>query len=313
MSTSPLFSVVICTYQRYDRLLQAIEAVRKQDIGQEFYDLWVMDNSPASNIRANSKQKYTDIANLHYVELDTPGLANARNVAIEKSAGQIIVFLDDDAIPALDWLRHYRDAFEKADKSVAAIGGRIIPHFETVRPPWLHESLMGYLSVMDSETAHEGYAPCGANVAFRREVLAEMKFNTGLGRRGSEGNNLLSGEDSVLTGHIQAMGGKFGYTPLAAVTHYIPASRLTREWFRRRVAWQAVSDQLQHSLSNEDAPKLWPHIIDYLRKVPREHIPFMGLLWDTDEPELFRQQLICTQLYTHILISQGSYPPEMFG
>jgi glycosyltransferase involved in cell wall biosynthesis len=311
--SSLLFSVVICTYQRYDRLPQAIASVRQQDIGSEFYDIWVMDNSPPSPERTNSKQKYNGIPNLHYIELNTPGLANARNVATQQSTGRIIVFLDDDAIATPGWLRHYREAFEKAEANVAAIGGRIVPSFDIPKPAWLHDGLMLYLSVMDSDTAPEGYAPCGANVAFRREALQAAQFHTGLGRRGAESNNLLSGEDSGLTDAILKTGGTFGYAPLASVTHYIPASRLTRAWFRRRVTWQAISDQLQHGLSTEDAPKLWPHIIDYIRKVPREHVPFMGLLWDTDDSELFREQLICTQLFTHILISQGSYPPEMVG
>lgn len=312
-STIPLFSVVICTYNRYDRLPQAIDSVLQQDIGADNFDLWIMDNSPPSPERAASKQKYAAIPNLHYIELDIPGLANARNEAIKQSQGQYVVFLDDDAVASPGWLKHYRDAFDKNDASIAAIGGKIIPVFEIPRPVWLHDALLTYLSVYESDTAHAQYQPCGANIAFRRKWLEGASFHTGLGRRGTENNNLLSGEESALTSHIHNNGGTFGYEPLASVTHHIPANRLTRAWFRRRVAWQAISDQLQHGLKAEDAPKLWPHMINYLRKIPREHIPFMGLYWDTEDPELFREQLICIQLHTHILISQGAYPPEMMG
>ena len=311
MSPPPLFSVVICTYQRYDRLPQAIQSVLRQDIGAEHFDLWVMDNSPASPERTALQKHYATTSGLHYVTLDFPGLANARNEALARCKGNIVVFLDDDAVALPGWLSAYREAFEGADATIAAIGGRIIPVFESAKPVWLHDNLMHYLSVCDRDEMPQGYAPCGANVAFRREALDGAIFHTGLGRRGGENNNLLSGEDSSLTAHILNNGGKFGYAPKAAVDHHIPAHRLTRSWFRRRVAWQAISDQLQNGLKAEDAPQLWPHIMTYLRKVPREHMPFMGLFWDTDDEGLFLQQLICTQLLTHIMISQGSYPPGM--
>jgi len=314
----PVFSVILCTYNRHDRLPEAISHLLRQDIGADAYDIWVMDNSPPSDARAKSRARFEAMQggalkapNLHYVELDRPGLANARNEGIERSEGEIVVFIDDDALAGPHWLSAYRDAFAKADKNVAAIGGRIAPYFEAQRPGWLHENLLSYLSVFDQDAAYEGYQPCGANVAFRRADIAGSFFRTGLGRSGDEKSNLLSGEESALTDFIKSSGKKFGYAPLAGVTHLIPASRLTRPWFRRRAAWQAISDQLQHPLGDEDAPKLWPYMIDYIKKLPREQIPFMGLFWDTDDPELFRQQLICTQLLTHIMISQGRYPPEM--
>jgi hypothetical protein len=43
---------------------------------------------------------------------------------------------------------------------------------------------------------------------------------------------------------LRAAGHEIGYAPAAAVEHCIDPSRLTQAWFRRRAAWQAVSDYL---------------------------------------------------------------------
>jgi len=313
LSATPPFSVIICTYQRYDILPQAIASLANQDIGADNYDIWVMDNSPPSPERAISQKQYAHIPNLHYITLDTPGLANARNEGVTRSTGQHILFMDDDAVADNGLLRHYRDAFSQAPPDVAAIGGRITPHFEIPRPPWLHEANLHFLSLFDHDTAFPDYQPCGANMAFRRKAFDLGSFFTGLGRRGNETNNLLSGEETSLNESILRSGGKFAYAPLARVTHSIAANRLTHAWFRRRASWQAISDQMRDPLRPEDAAKVWPFIMDYVMTVPREHLPFMGMFWDTDDANLFRMQLICTQLMTQIMISQGKYPDGMVG
>jgi len=311
-----LFSVIICTYQRYDLLPQAINSVLQQDIGADLYDIWVMDNSPPSPERLASSNAYKNTANLHYIELDSPGLSKARNRASELSSSDILVFLDDDATVSSDWLRNYRDAFASLGSDAAVIGGPVTPAFEIPKPVWLHDELLGYLSIFrwhdHIAELPEGHHPVGANMAIRRDLAVRYGgFGNNLGRKGDEANNLLSGEETHLFNQILEHGGKIYYAPLPRAIHHIPASRLTRSWFRRRVTWQAISEQMQKGLTPEKALTLWPHIFEYLKKVPRDHIPFMGLLWDTDDPAIFLQQIRCTQIWTHILISQGCYPPEI--
>ena len=68
-------------------------------------------------------------------------------------------------------------------------------------------------------------------------------FTATLGRVGG-GLTLLSNEDVDIVDRIVDSGRAAIYAPGAAVTHRIDAARLTPEWFRRRAAWQAVSDFL---------------------------------------------------------------------
>jgi hypothetical protein len=71
-----------------------------------------------------------------------------------------------------------------------------------------------------------------------------MRIQPSLGRIGSD-FSLLSNDESEVTERIRAMGRISMYAPAATVEHVIDPARLTREWFRRRPAWQAVSDFIQ--------------------------------------------------------------------
>lgn len=312
---TPFFSVVICTYQRYDFLPKAIDSVLKQEIDAECFDVWVMDNSPASPERAAMAQHYAQTPRLHYVLLDKAGLSNARNEGISQSSGSHVVFMDDDAVASPHWLTAYQDVFKSAQGKIGACGGKIEPYFEAPLPSWLSKDLYTVFSIIDwSDKICEfptGVTPLGANIAFNRQALAACGgFNTSFGRSGSESASLMSGEESELFEKMQASAWKILYTPQASVTHHIPASRMTQAWVRRRLAWQAVTDQLKEMKTPEPLP-MFADVVNYLRHVPPEQQAFMGLFWDTDNPELFKQQLNAIYMMTKILIAGGRYPDQI--
>jgi len=316
MTEAPFFSVIICTYQRYDRLPLAIESVLKQDIAPDLFDVWVIDNTPPCPERTASRKTYEGIERLHYVEIDTPGLANARNVAAQKAAARWLAFLDDDAIADVNWLSHYHETISSLGDELGVIGGRIDPLFEVPKPVWLDNQLLPFLSLLnwskDVTELPQGITPFGANVAIRRDLLVQKGgFNPFLGRNGADSKNLMSGEEAELFQYLRDIGKKIYYTPFARVAHFIPASRLTRSWFRRRMAWQVVSDLPFFDPTEEQKFEMWVGLMKYLTSVPREQIPYMGLFWDTEEPALFLRQVECVRFVTHFLLSQGEYPEQM--
>lgn len=313
---SPRFSVVICTYDRYDRLALAIESARGQDLAPELYDIWVIDNTPPGEARSQSRARWEGVERLHYVEVDTPGLSNARNLAAQKSNAEWLVFLDDDAVAEPGWLTAYREATDRFGAAAGAGGGKVAVDSDAPKPPWLHNDLLVYLSAFNQGDAlielPPFLTPAGANMAVRRELLIESGgFNPNLGRNGPEAKSLLSGEESSFFQFLHAKGKKVFYAPGARVKHYVAPGRLRPEWFRRRVAWQSVTDQAYCNPTPQEVLGMWAALINYLKKIPPEHVPYAGLFWNTDDPELFREQIRCVQYFTHLLIGEGRYPPEM--
>lgn len=287
-------SVVVATYQRYRDLPRAIASLLAQDLARGSLDIIVVDNSPdAARARAFA-DRYAGIDGLTYLVEARPGLSNARNVGLERSRAPIVAFIDDDAVAAPDWARQIDRAFGLSDQRVAAVGGRVLPRFVSARPAWLADELMGYLSIIDWKgglrelARHEWIAGC--NMAFRRDRLVDAGgFPLQLGRNG-HGHMLLSNDESAVVARLREQGHVAVYAPEACVEHVIDPARLDRAWFRRRAAWQAVSDCIQ------DDVRAAEHVaasMQHVRRAARSGLsPVMsGAFSPTVDPDVFRQEV----------------------
>ena len=172
LSTHLVMSVVICAYteQRWDNLVEAVEAVRRQTApaGQIIV---VVDHNSALLERV--RQAMPDVVAIENHE--TRGLRGARNSGVLAAQGQIVVFLDDDALPRQDWLVSLRSAYANPD--VVGVGGAIEPIWETGRPAWLPEEfywVVGCTYRGMPETAMPVRNLIGCNMSFRREIFSEV-------------------------------------------------------------------------------------------------------------------------------------------
>jgi glycosyltransferase involved in cell wall biosynthesis len=182
-----------------------------------------------------------------------PGLSRARNAALERCETEFIAYIDDDALPSPEWLASILDAFRKSDVSVVA--GPIEPVWPGPKPDWLPDKYLGCLTILDHGPADrmlsEYEFAYGTNMAFRVGALREVGgFNVGLGRIG--GRTLISDEEIETQLALHSRRHKRYYAAAAKVRHKVHENRLSRNYFRARMAWQAVST-LMH-----DSPLWWP-------------------------------------------------------
>lgn len=240
----PKTTAVLCTRDRHDLLKSAVLSLAAQKT-DEFFEIVIIDNSLDQEQANRCAQDYKNISNLHYHFELLPGLSNARNRAMEVANGSIIAFMDDDACANTDWLQEISAAFQFGSR-VGCVGGTVLPIWQAARPAWLHDHLLGYLTIIDrgGETrelnSYESFAGC--NIAFDRSALIAVGgFSKALGRTGNQ-QVLLSNEELEVCSKLSAAGKQLVYAPKAIVNHLVPAPRLTKAWFRQRVAWQAVSD-----------------------------------------------------------------------
>jgi hypothetical protein len=203
--------------------------------------------------------------------------------------------MDDDAIADRRWLEEILSAFDAFGDQTSVVGGRVDPIWGAPRPGWLDDGLLGHVSVIDwggrtrVAKAEEWFA--GTNVAFRTTTIGEHGgFATNLGRVGS-GASLLGNEEVQLIERIRRDGQQLVYAPKARVRHLIDPMRLTRTWFRKRAAWQAVSDfTMDAARFMPMGGKLWNDTLHYFNALPAHERGIRGLLLDTDDPVLFRWQ-----------------------
>jgi cellulose synthase/poly-beta-1,6-N-acetylglucosamine synthase-like glycosyltransferase len=177
----------------------------------------------------------------------TPGATRTRNTAARAARGEVLAFIDDDAIPRPGWLAAIVAPF--ADPHIGAAGGRVLLRFPGPPPRWWDGSLADYLSRyhLGLEPINLGTrpwyeSPRGANMAVRRAALLEVGgFNLRLGPRAGRPS---VGEESDLCLRLLARGYRILYVPDSVVDHLIDPARLAPAWFFRRAFWNGWSEAI---------------------------------------------------------------------
>lgn len=236
-------SIVICTYSRAQLLRRTLMSLEKL-LDIEKAEVIVIDNNSlddTAEVVLDCIDQLKGHVNLRYVFEPRQGLSVARNTGIEEASAPIIAFLDDDALPFISWIPSISKAFQRYPNA-AALGGIIIPDFAAERPEWLVQALELKYTIVNLGEQERAYPrklyPFGANMAFRRTALQDIRFPEELGRKGA---SLLSGEEAWVFMQLRKKGLQLYYIPSMTVRHHISKERLTKEWIKRRYYYQGVS------------------------------------------------------------------------
>ena len=236
-AASPDCTICICTRNRVRYLGPTIEAALKQELPNGRFEILVVDNGSTDGTSGMVAERFRagTRAPVRCIREETPGLSRARNRAIAETASDILLFLDDDAIPEPGWLAALADAFASAP-DIDVVGGAVIPVYEGGRPDWFPARAENIfhpnIQAKGLQRVYYPHYPYGANIAFRRSVFSRVGlFREDLGYRG---NSLMPAEETELLLRIEKSGGRILYEPKAIVRHLIPASRTSRSYLRRR-------------------------------------------------------------------------------
>jgi hypothetical protein len=189
--------------------------------------------------------------------------------------------------------------------AASACGGRTVPRFSSgFRPPWYHDELAHYLSCIDWGEKPHALAPgqwiVGANMAFRHAVFDEIgAFDPALGRKGEA--SLLSNEEIAMLRRLGRE--RVYYVPDMTVEHMVPDERLSLEWFRKRVFWQAVSDVLAGETYKKPADAA-AELFDIVARAPAEWRGHRLFSFEPRNAEELKDQLSAVYLQS-ILMAQG--------
>lgn len=251
-------TVCICTRDRPAYVRDCLHGLQCQTVGDRF-DILVVDSASGPSNAAHLARLLAGIPHARLQCVEQPGISLARNIGARAARTSYIAYIDDDAIPAPDWVERIAAAIAEKDRP-ALIGGRIMPRWEAPLPPWWPPELRGTLSIIEHEGQGEyrtpalppGLEPYGANIVVHVPTLLALG---GFGRQsGRDGRGLLSDEEVQVAWRLQDAGHSARYDSRIVVEHQIQASRLTPAWLLSRLYWQGVSTvrtrrQLGHAYS----------------------------------------------------------------
>lgn len=232
-------TVAVCTWNRAALLEGALAAMCDVRVPAGWaWEVLVVDNGSTDDT-AETARAFADRLPLRLVSEPRRGTSHARNRAIDEARGEWVVFTDDDARVDAGWLVAFAAAVQRNPRA-AAIGGRIVAGFPTPPDPLLAAAFpmlaTGFCGldygVDEAPTERPMFT---ANLAFRRDALASLRFNPALGH----GSSLIAGEDADLLQRVRQAGGTAMWCPTMRVSHVVARDRMTVRYLARYCAGYA--------------------------------------------------------------------------
>jgi glycosyltransferase involved in cell wall biosynthesis len=223
---APSVLVAVLTYQR-PADLAAVLPMLDREAGQvraatgAVVELLVVDNDP----QAGATDQVAEGGLARYVHEPRPGIAAARNKALDEAAGHdLLVFIDDDERPSQGWLTALLSTFE-ANTSCGVVGP-VVSSFAVPLDPWV--SAGGFFTRRRMPTGSP------VTVAATNNLLLDVATVLAAGIRFDERLGLAGGSDTLFTRRLVAAAGPLIWCDEAVVTDVVPAARTSREWVLRR-------------------------------------------------------------------------------
>jgi glycosyltransferase involved in cell wall biosynthesis len=238
-------SVAVCTRERPRDLARCLAALAKMNDAP--HEIVVIDNAPLSDA---TRQVVASFPGARYCCEPRRGLSAARNTALAQANGDVVAFVDDDAVVHPDWLARIGGSFD--DHQVMVATGLVLPaQLETQAQliferdfQFFHQGYRRryfdshYFEASRAKGAQVWMLGAGANMAIRRKAFElGYRFDTRLGP-GIFGG---CGEDSEYWYRLLQDGWSCVYEPAACVFHYhrreiSDLRRLVHEYMKGHVA-----------------------------------------------------------------------------
>jgi glycosyltransferase involved in cell wall biosynthesis len=224
--------------------MKVVGSLLQQTYPADAFEIVIVDNASTDHTREYVEGILKDTThNIRYVYEANLGVSQARNSGMQNTSGEILAYIDDDAVADPGWLARLVEAM-KGDNSIVCVAGKVDLLWEVPEPDWMPRELYGYLGDNTSwgnlprelpvdRNPHEG------NMALRMWAVQEAGgFDTHFGR---VGRTLSTGEGTRLADQLRPLG-KILYTPEAVVHHCVPAWRAKKEYLIKLGFMQGIAN-----------------------------------------------------------------------
>jgi glycosyltransferase involved in cell wall biosynthesis len=230
-------TVAIPTFNGENRLPHILDRLLIQsELGDLNWEIIVVDNNSKDKtyeVIQNYRKKSSSNIPIKYFLETQQGAAFARLRAVREARGEIIAFLDDDNIPAIDWLAKAY-IFGTEHPKAGAWSGQIHGDFE-VKPPANFEKIQAFLAIRQHGDEPHLFSPDklqlppGAGFVVRRHVWVENVPQIPQ-LSGKLPGIFIQGDDYEPLLYIYRAGWQIWYNPAMHSFHQIPHWRLEKNY-----------------------------------------------------------------------------------
>jgi GT2 family glycosyltransferase len=243
-------TVIVCAYtlDRWSDIEAAVESLRRQTRPAKEI---VLVSDYNADLLERARAAFPDVVCVPNDE--SQGLSGARNTGVRTATGEVVAFLDDDAVADPAWVECMLEAYRHPD--VVGVGGRVVPLWKAPRPSWFPDEFLWVVGC-----SYEGLPteradirnPIGANMSFRRQVFDGVGgFDATMGRLGKDAAGCEETEFAIRA--RASDGGRIVLEPSALCSHSVSPDRVTRRYFRRRCRAEGRSKALVSALAGAEA------------------------------------------------------------
>lgn len=240
-------SVIILTYKREDELAECLESILNQNYTQ--IEVIIIDNGNSEKTRKLIEDGFTD-PRINYFSMDeNRGVAGGRNEGVKRSSGEILVFIDDDALfPEPDAITQIVRRF--AGSSELGVMSFKSLDYESGDPVWQEIPLKDRSLSLEKEQETSYYL--GGACAIRKEVFDRVGLYSD--------KFVYAFEELDLSFRIVEDGRKIIYFPAVEILHKNPPESGTK------------------------SPEYWEKMLENrirasVRNLPWRYVILSGLIW----------------------------------
>lgn len=230
MTNLPLISVIIPTYRREEPLRNTLADLLKQDYPA--FEVLVVDQTLTHEPQTQAcLEELANLGKILWFRVDWASLPGARNYAVRRASGEIILFIDDDVLLPPEYLKTHASNYQRQE--VGAVAGRVFDRmklaekggvgdipvpFHTVEdlpPEAMNPGIAWYyLDLVHTIKPQRVISARGCNMSFRREVFTKYGLQFDERFRGSAVR-----EESDFCLRLRSTGYQIWYDPEAHLVH----------------------------------------------------------------------------------------------
>ena len=234
----PLVSIIICAFssKRFDMTVDCINSIFNNTY-KNYEIILVIDGN--ERLKQKIEDRFKDVDEIIVIgNKKDSGPSIARNHGIEIANGNIIAFIDDDAVAPNDWLERIAKNFSD-NQDIIVIGGRLLPIYNNNNNKYkLPEELLWIVGCTYNghpENKQFMRNVISANMAVKKDIFKEINFETMHNKKNRFFTPIKQLEDTLFCVRINnRVHNAVLYDPDIIVHHNVPIERLRIEYILKR-------------------------------------------------------------------------------